>query len=196
MDGVVLSGSMNHFLVHVRSLWHGRRPGPGTKYRMRDLARDSGGYLSGLRNLRNLTLSNILVEHISEGELHTCFSAYRETLTHLNFNTFSTSLGTFVTLINYFPNLTTLLLHRPTLKPDEGPVPSLSRPLRGKLHVRGVPAHSLEFFSRFSRLGVEFEELVIDSFNDPKTPGFAEPALRICPNTVKFLRLGSELRCK
>ena len=163
---------------------------------MRDLAHDSGGYLSGLRNLRNLTLSNILVEHISEGEFHTCFSAYRETLTYLNINTLTTSFSAFVTLVGYFPNLTSLRLHWFTLKPDEGPVTSLSQPLRGKLHIHDAPADSLEFFSRFTQLDTEYEELIIDSFIDVSTPGFAETALRISPSTVKFLRLGQELRCK
>ena len=191
MDGVVHSGSKDHLLGYVRSLCHDR----GT-YRMQDLARDSGGYLSALRNLRILIFFYLRVEHVSEGEFHTCFSAFRETLTYLSLSQFSVSFSAFVTLVGYFPNITTLRLHSFMLRPDEGPVPSLSQPLRGKLHIHEVPADSLEFFSRFAQLDMEYEELVVDSFIDISTPGFAETALRISPSTVKFLRLGEELRCK
>ena len=108
MNYVVLSGSEDHLLEYVRSLWHGRRPGLGIKYRMRDLAQDSGEYLSALRNLRTLTLSNITVEHISEREFCTCFSTFRGSLTRLSLDTFATSFSAFVTLIDYFPNITML----------------------------------------------------------------------------------------
>ena len=193
MDGVVLSGSNLHLLAYIRSLeW---RP-EGTRYRMRDLEKYSGEYFSALRNIRNLTLYNVKVEHISEGGFHTCFSAFRETLTYLSFDTFATSFSAFVTLVDYFPNITTLQLRSFVLKPDEGPVPPLSRPLRGKLHIHRVQSNYLEFLDRFTKLDLEYEELIIDSpyvFMDPK---FVERALRISPSTVKFLRLTAVLHCE
>ena len=196
MDGVVLSGSKAHLLEYVRSLRHGRSLGVGIKYRIRDLAQDAGGYLSGLRNLRTLTLSYITVEHIGEGEFHKCFSGFRETLTHLSFDPFTTSFNAFVTLVGYFPNITTLHLHSFILKPDEGPVPPLSRPLRGKLHVYEVPAASMEFFSRFAKLDLEYEELAINIHPTLTVAAFVGCALRITPSTVKFLRFSAELGCK
>ena len=197
-DGVVLSRSKDHLLGHIRSLWHNRGAILGNWYQMQNLAQDAGGYLSGLRNLQDLTLSciDISVEHISEGELHTCFSAFRETLTYLNLKSFATSFSTFMTLVGYFPNITILRLRSLILKPDEGPVPSLSRPLRGTFRVFEIQADSLEFLVRFAQLDMEYEELIIDSFSELKATGFAETALRISPSTVKFLKLMADLECK
>ena len=196
VDGVVLSRSKDRLLEHVRWLWHSRGPGLGIRYQMRSLAQDAGGYLSGLRNLHDLALSGITVEHISEGEFHTCFSAFRETLTCLELKSFTTSFSAFVTLIGYFPNITTLRLRSLTLEPDGGPIPSLSRPLRGTFNVYEIRANFLEFLVRFSQLDMEYEELVIDSFSVLEARGFAETALRISPSTVKVLRLMTDLVCK
>ena len=85
MDGVALSGSKAR-LKYVRSLGYY----PYSRYRMRDLAQHSGEYLSALRDLRGLTLFNVGVEHISEEHFCACFSAFRETLTHLSLDTFAT----------------------------------------------------------------------------------------------------------
>ena len=194
VDGVVLSGSKEHLLEHVRSL--GDRHILGKNYRMRNLVDDSGGYFPGLRNLHSLAFSYITVEHMGEGEFHTCFSAFRETLTSLSFDPFTTSFSAFVTLVGYFPNLTTLRLHSLTLKPDEGPVPQLSQPLRGKLHLHEASTDSLEFFRRFAKLDLEYEELAIDTLPGLTRSGFMQVALRVTPSTVKILRLGAELECK
>ena len=73
IDGVVLSRSKDHLLAYVR--WLLDYPCDGqSNYWMKDLAHKSGGYISGLRNLRELTLAGISTEHIGERELDTCFS--------------------------------------------------------------------------------------------------------------------------
>ena len=193
MEGVVISGSKVRLLGHVRYLKHCRCQSIKIKYRMRDLAQDSGEYLSALRNLRGLDLFNIRIEHIGEEGHHACFSAFRDTLTYLSLNTFTTSFSTFVTLVGYFPNLTTLELLSLALEPDEGPVPLLSRPLRGRVHIyaRGFhPDHS-EFLSRFSTLDLEYEELSIDFY--PMATEFLESRLQISASTVEFLRLVTKL---
>ena len=192
MKGVVLSKSKANLLEHVHSLRHSRDLG----YRMRHLPRDSGKYLPALRNLHTLALCDTRVESISEAKFRTCFSAFRETLTYLSLDNFTTSFGAFVTLVDYFPNITTLRLHLLALKPDKGPVPSLSRPLRGKLHIREVHADCLEFLDRFAELDQEYEELVINTpllFVETK---FMVSALQISTSTVKFLRLAAELQCE
>ena len=102
---------------------------------MHDLARHSGEYLSALRNIHSLRLCNIRLEHIGEDQFRTCFSAFRETLTHLSLEIVTTSIGEFVTLMDYFPNITDLQLCSFELEQDEGPVPPLSRSFRGRLHV-------------------------------------------------------------
>ena len=194
MKGTVLSGSKAYLLKFVRSMWHSRSRRGGIKYQLQDLARDSGEYLSTLRNLQSLTLVNIRVEHISEDLFRTCFSAFRETLTYLFLDFFTASFSAFVTLVEYFPNLASLRLGSYTAEPDGGPVPSLSRPLRGKLHIDEVLATHLEFFNRFATLDLEYEELVIDtSLTVFVETNFVESALQICTNTVRVLRLIAQL---
>ena len=192
MDGVVLSGSKTR-LECVRSLYcHGYF---GIKHRMGDLPQDCGEYFSALRNLHRLTLLNTTAEHISEEGFHTCFSAFRETLTYLSLNTFTASFSAFVTLIGYFPNVTSLELDSFVLEPDEGPVPSLSWPLWGKLLILYVQADFLEFLDRFVKLDLRYEELLIDcSYTVEERP--LERVLQISPSTVKFLRLVGELERK
>ena len=159
---------------------------------MRDLARHSGDYLSALRNLQSLTLFNITVEHISEAQFRTCFSAFRETLTHLFLNSFVMSFSAFVTLVDYFPNIATLELRGFELKRDKAPVPPLSRPLRGRLHLHAVQPHCLEFFDLFAQLDLEYEELVIGS--RPIGTEFLRSVLQTSTGTVKILRITAELR--
>ena len=194
MDGIVFSGPKIHLLEHVRSLWHARSLDLKLKHRMRDLPQDSGKYLSALPNLHSLTLYNTKVEHISEEGFRTCFSLFRGTLTQLSLADFATSFSAFVALVDYFPNLRTLLLQSFTLEPDEGPVPSLSRPLRGRIHVHQVSC--LEFYNRFAKLDLEYEELVINPSLTSLGIAFLESALQISAGTVKCLKLSASLACK
>ena len=193
MDGVVLSGSKAHLLKHVHSLWDIR------SHRMQGLAQDSGEYFSALRNLRSLTLYGIMVEHISKEDFRTCFSAFRGSLTYLSLDDFATSFSAFVTLVGYFPNITTLRLCSFDLEPDEERVPSLSKPLRGKLELNfGYgKANSLEFANRFAELNPEYQELVIESpdFTLRETELLGS-VLRISASTIKILRLTAELKCE
>ena len=189
----VLSQSKVDLLGYVRSFRHSRGIAGPTEYRLRDLAQDSVECFSALRNLRSLTLHNITVEYIGEDQFRACFLAFRETLTHLSLDNFITPFSAFVTLVDYFPNITTLELRTFVLESDEGPVSPLSRPLRGKIHIHRGQSNHLEFLDRFAKLDLEYEELVIDSpsFVNRK---FVESALRISAHTVKFLSLAAEVR--
>ena len=196
MNGVVFSGSKAHLLKHVRSLSHSRGPSiRGVKYRMSELLRDSGEYLSALLNLHSLTLHNIRVERIGKEGLHTCFSAFRESLTSLSLVSPTMSVSAFVALVDFFPNMVTLQLHAFVPEADEGPVPSLSRPLRGKVYLRHIAGRScLELLNRFSKLDLEYEELVIDfALSSFTRAAFLESALRVSSSTVKFLRLTADI---
>ena len=135
-----------------------------------------------------------MVEHIGE-ELRTCFSAFRETLIYLSLAAFATSFSGFVTLTDYFPNIATLELRPFAVKPDEGPVPSLSRPFRGKLQVYSIPALCFEFFDRFAKLDLEYEELVIGSCSIVWV-GILKSILQISTKTVKYLRLTAGSQCE
>ena len=190
VNGAVLSRSKARLLGHVRSL------SEANGYRMQDLARYCGEYFSALRNLDTLTLSSYRVEHIADDEFHTCFSAFRGTLTRLGLKGFTTSLSAFATLIGYFPNITTLELDSFNLEPDNELVPSLSRPLRGKLELNfdWLRTNSPEFVNRFAKLELEYEELVIKSPNSIWTDTeFLQSSLRVSTSTVKFLKVIAEL---
>ena len=199
MNAVVSPAPNTHLLGYVRSLWHSRGTSPETRYRIRDLARDSGGYLSALCNLHSLTLHNSGVECIGEEDFRTCFSVFRETLTHLSLEESSTSFNAFVALVDYFPNITSLELDWLVLEPDEGSVPPpLSRPLRGKICIQEIGVEHLEFFNRFAELDLEYEEMVIDSeFSHVYVEErFLESTLRISASTLKFLRMTAALPCE
>lgn len=194
MDDVVLPRSSPHLLEHVRTLNYRRGSPIIARYPIRDLTRDSGEYLSGLRNLRSLTLSNVRLEHIGEDGFRTCFSAFRETLTDLFLENFATSFSAFATLVDYFPNIRTLRLHLSVLEPDGRPAPSLSRPLRGKIHFDCVQDDSFEFSNQFSKLDLEYEELVVASSIRFVETRYLQSALQISASTVKVLRLMVESR--
>lgn len=193
----VICRHQSHPLGYVRSLWHSPSSDPKHKYRIRDLPRDCGESLSALRNLHNLTLHNTKIEHIGEEEFRACFSAFRETLTYLSLESFATSFSAFVTLVDYFPNITTLRLHSFDLEPDEGPVPTLSHPLRGEVQVRTkTESNCLEFLDRFAKLDLEYERLVIFPSSTSLEETLLKSALRISASTIKFLRLAAVPRCE
>jgi len=186
MDRVVLSGSKTRLLGYVRSLRIGYDRDISIKFR--SLLQDHGKYLSALHNVHSLAFANTRVEHIPQYQFHTCFSAFRGTLTYLSLEVFATSFSAFVTLVDYFPNIRSLQLRVFMLGPDERPVPSLSRPLRGKLRIHFIQTGPLEFFNHFAKLDLEYEELVIDSFVYVD-PSFLESALKVSTDTVKSLRI-------
>ena len=193
VDSVVHSGVKTRLLGYVRSLQH-RRHDPGVRgtYPMGRLTEDSGEYLSALRGVRSLELCHVGIDSISQDDFSNCFSAFRETLTDLTLRHFFASFSTFVTLVGYFPNITTLKLGIFTTIPDEGPVPPLSRPLRGKICVGFTGTECVEFFNRFAKLDLEYEELQVMSSRLCMEP--LESVLRLSASTVKYLRLKDEPR--
>jgi len=195
-SGVALSVSKTHLLQHVRSLRHYRILDNGLTYSTQDIPKEPGQYFSALHNIHSLELVNIRIMHLSK-ELETCFSAFRETLTNLTLDLFATSFSAFVSLIDYFPNITALQLGALGLEPDEGLVPSLSRPLRGRIRIRPPHPNCLEFIDRLAELNREYEELVIDptNFTFMRTEFFGR-ILQLGTGTVKYLRLLGDLECE
>jgi len=187
MNGVVFSRSKARLLEHVRWL-------SLSQIQMRSLSQDHGEYLPALCNLRGLLFFLAEVQLVGEGQFQPCFSAFRGTLTYLFIDYISASFDALVSLVDYFPNLRALELRLYGLGPGEGLVPSLSRPLRGKLHVHSSLGNPSEFLSRFAKLDLDYEVLVIE----PSTSGyfggptFLESALQISPNTVKYLTMTDE----
>ena len=162
---------------------------------MRKLQKVSGEFLSALHNIHSLGFINIGIEPISEQEFRTCFSAFREILTNLTLDEFTTSFSAFVTLVDYFPNITTLRLGTFTVEPDLGPVPRLSRPLRGRiclLHLRFRPGCA-EFLNRLAGLDLEHEELALEPPFNVDTR-LLESILQLGASTVKYLRLTAQFQ--
>jgi len=193
INSVVLPGPKTHLLQYVRSLKHFRSLVPGTTCLMRNLTKDCGGYFSALHNIHSLALSGIKMERTSEEGFRACFSAFRETLTDLTLRLFATSFSMFVTLVDYFPNIATLRLNAFALMPDEGPVPPLSRPLRGELHVRQSDPRCLEFINRLAKLDLEYEGLIFESRISVETKCLKN-VLQVSASTVKYLRLDSTIQ--
>ena len=178
-------------------MWHSISPFAeyDEQIQMQVLPGISGEYISALRNLSSLTLRVIIIEHIREDGFHTCFSAFRETLTYLSLGGFTAvPFSASMALVDYFPNVTTLQLE-PEFMPrlDEERVLSFSRPPRGKLIIYEVTFDSSGFFNRFARSNLEYEELVIVSRFFVGTK-FAKSVLQISTSAVKFLRLARGLR--
>ena len=186
MDSIVRSGTKTH-LKYVRSLEHSLTRRGGIVYPMRNLPKDSGEYLSAMHNIQSLKLVDIGIERISK-EFYICFSAFRQTLTNLSLHSFETSFSAFLLLVDYFPNITTLRLSLLALKPCEGVIPSLSRPLRGRICLGCATSTRMEFFDRLAKLNPQYEELVLE----PTLYVEAEVAgnfLRLCASTAEYLRL-------
>ena len=192
MSGVVLSGSKAHLLGYVRSLEHVIIPDNGACYSMRSLQKESGEYLSALYNIRRLSLGGIKAEYIDEAEIHACCSAFRETLTELSLADFVTSFNTFATLVGYFPNVTSLQLSSISLIPDDGPVPSFPRPLRGKIFISSTYTVPRDFIDRLAELDVEYEAVEIECRGGTKEA--VDSVLQLSAGTVKYLKLGTLLR--
>jgi len=100
-----------------------------------------------------------------------------------------------VTLVDYFPNITTLRLRSFALEPDEGPIPTLARPLRVKVYIEITRANCLEFSDRLAKLDIEYEELVVGSlalspFGRAKS---VESSVQISTCTIEYLRLAAGL---
>ena len=187
ISGVILSESRNRLLQYIRSL---QRFLSGYRYPLQKLLKGSGEYLSALRSLE---LANVRIERLDK-ELHSSFSAFRETLTNLTLKSFTTSFTALIALVDYFPNITSLQLGwLSRLEPDEGPFPLLSQPLRGRIHICPPLPHCLEFIDRFAKLDQEYEELVIDSATVALRTEYLERILQFSAGTVKHLRLLGEL---
>jgi len=196
MNDIVLSESKTHLLQYIRSLRHCCGSTNGYKYSLRTLSKGSGECFSAIHNVRSLELANIRIEHLSKEGLHGCFSAFRETLTSLTLRAFVTSFAAFVSMIDYFPNITALQLGLFELEPDEGPIPQLSQPLRGRISIY-LPLPSscyLIFIDRLAKLDQEYEELVIDPTSIPLRTELFNRILQFSTGTIKCLRLLGKLK--
>ena len=189
MNGVALAGSKVHLLGFVRSLQHCL----GMATRFNHGIQDHEEYFSALCNLHSLSLYGVGIEAIGKEGPHAYFSASRETLTYLSLGDFFAPFCVFVTLVDYFPNIRNLQLCSFGLDPNARPIPTLSRPLRGKFKVYSTGACS-SFLDRFARLDLQYEEVVLHSPSRFIEGKYLERALQISATTARVLRLTVELQ--
>ncbi|KAF9783870.1 hypothetical protein BJ322DRAFT_1067469 [Thelephora terrestris] len=157
--------------------------------RMEDVSRDSGGYLSALHNLRSLTLCNITLLPNGQEEILACFSAFRETLTELSLERISASFSSFVSLVGYFPNITTLRVEFFAWDYYESPVPPLSQPLRGEIYIRFTEIYWWKFIDQFTMLNQKYDRLVLDFGSIVVDAKNLESLLQSSASSVKYLQL-------
>ena len=141
-------------------------------------------YFPSLPQLRHFSLGSRRLNVISRDI--DMFSPFRHTLVRLSLEHRNVKIGTFVTLINYFPNLNRLDLSGLFRMEDYEPTPPLSRQLLRELHVRGGDLDA-NFLDRLSELGLAFEEIVLNA-----QPIRVQPVERIVNAvgvSVKRLRL-------
>ena len=118
----------------------------------------------------------------SPGPLPYLFLSILGTLTYFSLVVFNASLSTFETLVDYLPNIRILKLRSFVLEPDEKPVVVFTA--LEKLYVDYIHPDRLEFFNKFAKLELEYEELKVGSLSSEAV--FLESALQIRANTVKY----------
>lgn len=119
-----------------------------------------GNYLPSLSNLESLVLSSMDLQSDVSQDVGN-FSAFWHTLSSLSLRSCYVSPGGLIAIANCFHNLTDLQLYALIHTEDQEPVPTLSRPLRGRLTVQTFRSQDLPILDRLSDLSPELDELVI-----------------------------------
>lgn len=89
------------------------------------------------------------------------FSAFQQTLSSLSLADCRTTSNALITIINYFPLLVNLDLQALTYEEDRGPVPQLSRPLRGRLVIADCETTIRVLFDKLSNPPPALDELFL-----------------------------------
>ena len=136
-------------------------------------------YFPSFRQLRTLTLCNVVVEPTIHEHLG-LFSAFQHMLSSLSLAQVSITWSAFVALVGCFPHLRNLNIRSSSFRVDDLPVPQLPRPLRGRLIIGPFHGSGMDsFFHLFPGLRPEYEELVIFGvYNQSLAAALAE-SLRI-----------------
>lgn len=149
-------------LRHVRSFrFFGsghRERGPSSKYADFD---DLHVYFPSLCRLHTIDLS---YTHISSDipQQIEMFSSCQQVLSSLIFITVSLPWRSFITIIDYFPNLRYLKLRSLSFEDTNRNPPPLSGPLCGKLCYLSEEEYLIALSNWFTGLEVEYEELEVE----------------------------------
>ena len=134
--------------------------------------------------LQHLVLRNI--GHIASNAPNQ-FLAFHDSLSSLSLDRVSLAWGTFVGLVNCFPNLSRLHFGNSLFEPDRLPAPPFSRPPRGKLRLSAL--HSKHF--GILCLGIVGLELEYDQleFIDTSDSSHVHHVISACEKTLTHLTL-------
>ena len=145
-----------------------------------------GSYFGSLHRLQCLALCSIT--HIESGVTN-LFTAFQATLWLLYLGHLSLTWGTFINLVDYFPNLRELRLIKSSFEGDHRAIPPFSRPPRGKLCLIALSSEDMSILSTvLSASELQYDELEIIKVVD-QTPSHVRPILSACGKTLKHLVL-------
>ena len=166
---------------HVRAL---------TCSRFTRLCASHGDYLVSLPHLQRLALRQFTYLGTNTPEL---FLAFQNTLFSLSIYRVTLTLGTFVKLVDYFPNLRELYFSESSFIDDFQPTPPFSRPPRGKLHLSTLSvSNTTTLSSALSGPAVlEYDELEIINVID-RPPTRVQPIISACEKTLTRLKADLE----
>lgn len=156
----ILPGSV--FLQHTRTLFYAGgssgpwKPAEGTVQPVHEALRD---YFRSQSFCRLETLVVFFSNIPSLPQQIELFSAFKNTLQSITLWGCIVTQSALVSLINHFPNLTFLDLHRLCCLGEVEPTPSFSLPLVKKLHVENWTRDYKSFLPKLSGLGLRFDEV-------------------------------------
>jgi hypothetical protein len=145
-----------------------------------------GDYFGSLHHLERLFLHQLT---IIGPNITNLLTAFQTTLSSLSLGDVSLTWGTFINIVDYFPNLTYLFLDRTSFVGDLRPVPPLSRPPHGKLRLFLLPPDATSMLS----IGLpasepRYDELeILDVLDYP--PSRVRPIISACGKTLTRLAL-------
>ena len=149
-------------------------------------------YFPRLHQLRHLFLGSMYLPSTISRKIK-IFSAFRHTLSQLTLGSCNVAISALITIINYFPNLDRLDLHR-LYEVDGEPAPPLTHPLLGQLRVARLREGrlGLGLVDQLSELGLAFGEIVFTEriFVHART---LERVVNSVGTSIKRLRLLSSL---
>lgn len=171
-------------LGHVRRLSYKEYP-EGAVEPAHQALRD---HLPSLHQLRHFTL--LFARISSHPQQIGLFSAFQHTLSGISLVGCGVTKNAFVTLVNYFPNLTSLYLYGLGYNRDDEPTPPLSRTLFKKLYITVWPMESLVLLDELSKSGMRFEEVDIATMiSRPTWPEVAKRVVDVFGASARILRI-------
>lgn len=142
-------------------------------------------------SFRQLRLFTLCFAHIPWGPQQIeLFSAFQHTFSHVSLSGCSVTKNALITIINYFPHLSCFHLCRPDYHREDEPSPSLRRLSLKKLHVTECSGGTLDLLGEMSKLGLNFEEVVLHSMTLTSSwPEFLEYIIGAFGKTTKRMRI-------